>query len=140
VDPGENGVAVAEDPSVIEHNLAAARRVCEAWNVMDLDEFRELFDAQVDYRNIPLPGDQHIGPDAVHDVLSSFLAKWAATLRVDNIAAAGDIVLTERTENFVHRAGVKPGFELPVMGAFEFRDGKITAWRDYWERTHMRLR
>jgi limonene-1,2-epoxide hydrolase len=139
-DTGENGVAVAEDRSVIEHNLAAARRVCEAWNVMDLDEFRELFDAQVDYRNIPLPGDQHIGPDAVHAVLTSFLAKWDATLRVDNIAAAGDVVLTERTERFVHRAGVKPGWELPVMGAFEFRDGKIIAWRDYWERTHMRLR
>jgi limonene-1,2-epoxide hydrolase len=136
----ENGVAEAGDPSVIEHNLAAARRVCEAWNVMDLDEFRELFDAQVDYRNIPLPGDRHVGPDAVHAVLSSFLAKWDASPRVDNIAAAGDIVLTERTECFVHRAGVKPGWELPVMGAFEFRDGKIVAWRDYWERTHMRLR
>jgi limonene-1,2-epoxide hydrolase len=122
-----NGVAVEEDPSVIEHTWR--RRVCQAWNVMDLDEYRELFDAQVDYRNIPLPGDQHIGPDAVHGVLTSFLAKWDATLRVDNIAAAGDVVLTERTESFVHRAGVKAGWELPVMGAFEFRDGKIIAWR-----------
>jgi limonene-1,2-epoxide hydrolase len=49
-------------------------------------------------------------------------------------------VLTERTEIFTHRAGAKPGFELPVMGTFEFRDGKITAWRDYFERSHLRLR
>jgi limonene-1,2-epoxide hydrolase len=131
---------VAGDPSVIEHNLAAARRVCEAWNVMDLAEYREVFDEQVDYRNIPLPGDRHIGPDAVHGVLASFLAKWDATLRVDNIAAADGIVLTERTERFTHRAGVKPEWELPVMGAFEFRDGKIVAWRDYFERTQLRLR
>ena len=133
-------MAVGEDPSVIEHNLAVARRICEAWNVMDLDEYRRLFDPQVDYRNIPLPDDRHIGPDAVHAVLAAFVERWDATLRVDNIAAAGNVVLTERTESFTHRAGVKPGFELPVMGAFEFRDGKISAWRDYFERTHLRLR
>jgi limonene-1,2-epoxide hydrolase len=124
----------------MEHNLAAARRVCEAWNVMDLDEYHRLFDARVDYRNIPLPGDRHIGPDAVHAVLAAFLDRWDATLRVDNIAAGGNVVLTERTEIFSHRAGAKQGFELPVMGAFEFRDGKITAWRDYFERSHLRLR
>src|SRR5690242_13538657 len=107
---------------------------------MDLDEFRRLFDAGVDYRNIPLDGDRHIGPDAVHDVLAAFVERWDADLRVDNIAGAGNVVLTERTETFTHRAGVKPGFELPVMGVFEFRDGKITAWRDYFERSHLKLR
>jgi limonene-1,2-epoxide hydrolase len=133
-------VAVGDDPSVIEQNVAVARRVCEAWNVMDRDEYHRLFDAQVDYRNIPLPGDHHIGPDAVHEVLAAFLERWDATLRLDNIAGAGNVVLTERTETFRHRAGTKPGFELPVMGTFEFRDGKITAWRDYFERSHLRLR
>src|SRR4051794_31311300 len=124
----------------MEHNLAAARRGCEAWDVMDFEEYHRVFDAQGGYRNNPLRGDRHIGPDAVHVVLAAFLERWDATLRVDNIAAAGNVVLTERTEIFSHRAGVKPGFELPVMGAFEFRDGKITAWRDYFERTHLRLR
>jgi limonene-1,2-epoxide hydrolase len=133
-------VVVGEDPTVTEHNLAVARRVCEAWNLMELDEFHQVFDASVDYRNIPIPDDRHIGPDAVHAVLARFLETWNPTLRVDNMAAAGNVVLTERTENFTHRAGAKPGFELPVMGAFEFRDGKITAWRDYFELSHLRLR
>ena len=133
-------MAAGDDPSVIEQNVAVARRVCEAWNVMDRDEYHRLFDAQVDYRNIPLPGDHHVGPDAVHEVLAAFLERWDATLRVDNIAGAGNVVLTERTETFRHRTGTKPGFELPVMGTFEFRDGKITAWRDYFERSHLRLR
>ena len=43
--------------------MAVAQRICEAWNVMDLDEYHRLFDAKVDYRNIPLPGDRHIGPE-----------------------------------------------------------------------------
>ena len=133
-------MAATSDLSVVEHNLAAARRVCEAWNVLEIDEFRQLFDPEVDYRNIPIEGDRHVGPDAVHDILSRFSNKWDVTLRVDNIGAGENVVLTERTESFVHRAGVKDSFELPVMGTFEFRDGKITAWRDYFDVNHLRLR
>ena len=29
---------------------------------------------------------------------------------------------------------------LPVMGVFEVRDGKVSAWRDYFEMSHLRLR
>jgi len=126
--------------TAVDHNIAAARRVCEAWNVMELEEFRELFDPEVDYRNIPIEGDRHIGPDAAHDVLSRFKAKWDAELEVHNITGTGDVVMTERTEHFSHRAGTKDNFDLPVMGVFEFRDGKITAWRDYFELSHLRLR
>jgi limonene-1,2-epoxide hydrolase len=39
-------------------------------------------------------------------------------------------VLTERVDVFE-----APGkrIELPVMGAFEVRDGRIAAWRDYFD-------
>ena len=41
-----------------------------------------------------------------------------------------DVVLTERVDVFN-----LPGksIELPVMGTFELRDGKIAAWRDYFD-------
>lgn len=126
-------MAVTGDLTVVERNVAAARRVCEAWNVLERPEFHELFDAQVDYRNIPIEGDHHVGPDAVHDVLCRFRERWDVTLRVHHVAGDERVVLTERTESFVHRAGAKPDFVLPVMGTFELRDGKITAWRDYFD-------
>jgi limonene-1,2-epoxide hydrolase len=49
---------------------------------------------------------------------------------VRHIAASGDVVLTERVDVFV-----SPGkrIELPVMGTFELRDGRIAAWRDYFD-------
>ncbi|MCW2625023.1 limonene-1,2-epoxide hydrolase family protein, partial [Mycobacterium sp.] len=50
--------------------------------------------------------------------------------RVINIAANGPVVLTERVDVF--RLSDK-SFELPVMGAFEVSDGKIKAWRDYFD-------
>jgi limonene-1,2-epoxide hydrolase len=46
------------------------------------------------------------------------------------IAAAGNVVLTERIDRFI---GADKKVELPVMGAFEIRDGKIAAWRDYFD-------
>jgi Limonene-1,2-epoxide hydrolase catalytic domain len=50
--------------------------------------------------------------------------------RVINIAANGPVVMTERVDVFM-----LPGrsFELPVMGTIEISDGKIKAWRDYFD-------
>ena len=128
------------DLQAIETNLAVVRRVCEAWHELTLDEFRTLCDPTIDYRNIPIDGDQHLGPDEAHAVLSRFAQKWAIRLRVDNIVGDERVVMTERTEFFEHRAGTRPAFALPVMGTFELRDGKVTAWRDYFELSHMHLR
>ena len=49
---------------------------------------------------------------------------------VIHIVADGDIVMTERVDHFlVGTAKVS----VPCMGIFELRDGKIAAWRDYWD-------
>jgi hypothetical protein len=50
--------------------------------------------------------------------------------RIVNIVADGDTVLTERVDVFQLPNGV---IELPVMGTFEVRAGKIAAWRDYFD-------
>jgi len=128
------------DQTVLDRNLAAVRRICEGWAWLTREDFHELMAPDCDYRNIPIAGDRHIGPDAAHDVLSRMREKWDIKLEVLKIAAMDDVVLTERNEHFDHKAGVKPSFDLPVMGTFELRDGKITAWRDYFEMSHLRLR
>ena len=48
-----------------------------------------------------------------------------------HIAEANGAVLTERVDNFVMGDG-KP-LSLPVMGTFEVEQGKIVAWRDYFD-------
>ena len=69
------------------------------------------------------------------DTIKSFIAGFAGgaeqiDFRVRNIVADGDVVLTERVDVFVMPNGK---VELPVMGTFEVRDGKIAAWRDYFD-------
>ena len=48
-----------------------------------------------------------------------------------SIAENGNKVLTERVDNFVMMDD-KP-MSIAVMGTFEINDGKITAWRDYFD-------
>jgi hypothetical protein len=54
----------------------------------------------------------------------------ASEFRVINIAANGPVVMTERVDVFKLP---KKSFEIPVMGIFEISDGKIRAWRDYFD-------
>jgi limonene-1,2-epoxide hydrolase len=49
---------------------------------------------------------------------------------VRHIVADGNIVMTERIDVFEIRG---KRVSAPCMGIFELRDGKIAAWRDYWD-------
>lgn len=49
---------------------------------------------------------------------------------IRHFVASGDLVMTERVDNFLVQ-GTR--VSVPCMGVFELRDGKIAAWRDYWD-------
>jgi limonene-1,2-epoxide hydrolase len=82
------------------------------------------------YHNIPV--EPAVGHDAILALLNMFMdAIDRLEFQVRNIATAGDTVLTERVDVFHLANGGK--IELPVMGTFEVRDGRIVAWRDYFD-------
>ena len=56
-------------------------------------------------------------------------------MRVDTAALAASVntVLTELIDHIVDPATGQPSISFPVMGIFEVADGKITAWRDYFD-------
>jgi limonene-1,2-epoxide hydrolase len=73
-----------------------------------------------------------MGIDAIRGVLDPmFAVSSKVDWQVHNIAetATGNI-LTERTDRFLIKG---KWVEVPVMGTFELRNGKITAWRDYFD-------
>lgn len=105
------------------------RRFCDAWSVGDVDAIVGSFTDDAVYHNIPM--DPVTGPAAIRDFITGFTqGVEKIEFRVDNIAADGGIVLTERVDIF-HLPGKT--IALPVMGTFEVRDGKIAAWRDYFD-------
>jgi limonene-1,2-epoxide hydrolase len=109
--------------------VEVVRRFCAAWAEGDLDAIVDAFTEDAVYHNMPL--DPVVGPEAIRAFIEGFLGGIESVeFRVRNIAAERDTVLTERVDVFQ-----APGrrIELPVMGTFELRDGRIAAWRDYFD-------
>ena len=55
-----------------------------------------------------------------------------------NVAAIGDLVFTERVDWMVRDDGSRIG-PWPVVGVAEFRDGRISAWREYFDSKTLEL-
>jgi limonene-1,2-epoxide hydrolase len=112
-----------------ETPIETVRRFCAVWSNVDPEEIAEFFTEDAVYHNIPMD------PLTGRDLIKSFIAGFAGgaekiEFRVRNIVADGPVVLTERVDVFLLPNGK---VELPVMGTFEVRDGKIAAWRDYFD-------
>jgi limonene-1,2-epoxide hydrolase len=118
----------------MESPIEVVRRFCAAWS--DNKEVTELvafFTDDAVYHNIPL--EPVTGKENIANTIASFIRPGppgieSIEFRVINIAADGPVVMTERVDVF--KLSDK-SFELPVMGTFEVRDGKINAWRDYFD-------
>ena len=120
--------------SQMETPIEIVRRFCAAWSDnVEASELAAFFTDDAVYHNIPLA--PVIGREAIANNIASFIRPGAPGIesiqfRVINIAANGPVVMTERVDVFrlPHKS-----FELPVMGTFEVSDGKISAWRDYFD-------
>jgi limonene-1,2-epoxide hydrolase len=101
-----------------------------AWSRLDFAAAIQLAADSFAYQ--PDPSAKLIqGRDAV-------LAEWQSYLKFMksyefktlHMLSSGNVVMMERLEWIGTRRGKT---ELPIMGVFELSDGKLTAWRDYWD-------
>ena len=81
------------------------------------------------------------GPDEAAELFNSMGAMGFVSVTVDfrNVVSTGDVVCTERVDWLVRSDGSRVG-PLPIVGVTEFRDGKITAWREYFDSNNAALR
>jgi limonene-1,2-epoxide hydrolase len=120
--------------SLMESPIQVVRRFCAAWSDnVAAAELAVFFSDNAVYHNIPLA--PVTGKQAIANNIATFIRPGAPGIesvefRLINIVAEGPIVVTERVDVF--RVGNR-SFELQVMGIFEIRDGKIDAWRDYFD-------
>ncbi|MDA0979129.1 MAG: nuclear transport factor 2 family protein [Proteobacteria bacterium] len=99
-----------------------------AWNDMNWDEAADLLTDDIVWHNIPM---EKMEGKAVVDAAIRGMAPEGVDWEVLSIAENGNKVLTERVDRFDMPGGKK--IDLPVMGTFEITDGKISAWRDYFD-------
>lgn len=100
-----------------------------AWGRMNADELLKFFADDAVYHNIPMR--PATGKDSIRKVINSLLkGVTAIRFEVHHQAASGNVVMNERTD--YTEMGAKK-MSLPVSGVFEIENGKIKAWRDYFD-------
>jgi limonene-1,2-epoxide hydrolase len=103
---------------------------CKKWLTADPDELVGYFTEDAVYHNIPMEPVQ--GREAIKEFIAGFTAGFdGIDFQVHRQVSDGNVVMNERTD-VMHR---KDGGEipLPVTGVFEVVDGRIAAWRDYFD-------
>jgi len=105
------------------------RDFCDAWARGNIEELMSFFAEDAVYHNIPVPPVK--GASVIREAFLGF-AKLMDKIELENlnVAANGNVVFTERIDNFYWKGKKR---SLPVAGVFEVKDGKITAHRDYFD-------
>jgi limonene-1,2-epoxide hydrolase len=112
-----------------ENAERVVRDMCDGFAKHDAEALRVFFTDDVVYHNIPM--DPAVGIDATIAFIDGFFAMCEGmVIETRFLAVRDNVVLTERIDTFTMGDKVAA---LPVMGTFEIRDGKISAWRDYFD-------
>jgi len=107
---------------------ALIRRFIAAWERRDSDFVIEHFAEDALYHAMPLPPIE--GKAALTEWVRSFADKPPGRLVVHHQAAAGNVVINERTD-YITLNGTP--VTLPICAVFELEDGRIKAWREYFD-------
>lgn len=111
-------------------NSDRVRAFIDAFNRKDIDAVVASFTDDAVYHNMPT--EPVVGRAAIQANIAGYTspASQIEWLLYAIAETADGKVLTERLDRF-HMGG--KWVELPVMGTFEFVDGRISAWRDYFD-------
>lgn len=110
-------------------STALIRRFIEACVRADPDEFAAYFTEDAVWWNAPWEPIR--GREAIRETLRRGAEQMKALpWEIRLIVADADVVFAERIDRF--RVG-DTRVSVPCVSVFELRDGKIAAWRDYWD-------
>ena len=115
----------------MSNNAAITTDFVNAWTALDLDAIMDFFTEDAVYTNIPM-GAPNVGKVGIRAFIEGFIgaAEKIEFIVHHQVEGPDGIVMNERTDKLTMGGKV---IELPVMGVYEFVDGKISAWRDYFD-------
>lgn len=110
-------------------HIDTIHQIIDAWTAGDLDRVLACLDDDITYH-------YHVGsrPLVGHARVRRFMETFGAgqtdiSWRITRHLEAGDVVMVEGVDDYADAEGRR--IRVPYMGVFEFRDGKVAAWRDY---------
>ena len=114
--------------------LATVRQMIDAWNTRNWEQVYDLFaqDAVLQSMMLETPT---VGREAIKQRIGT-LAKDISRieLRIRHLGVADGVVFIERVDDFVYRGHHGA---VPVVGVVEVEQGRVKAWREYYDRAQM---
>jgi limonene-1,2-epoxide hydrolase len=103
----------------------------------DADAALELVTDDFVFEHVPMPestvgrGKEQLRERIAGAIAAAERVDWKILHQVDG----GDVVMNERVDDFYFPEGMfaQTHTSTRVVGVFELRDGKIAAWRDYYD-------
>ena len=109
--------------------LVIAQEMVQAWNDRNWDRVYELFAEDGVLHSVM--NDPIVGRENIRARLTPMTEGIEQIeLRIVNMGLVGDVVMLERVDDFVYNG--KHG-QVPVVGVMEISDGKVRAWREYYD-------
>jgi steroid delta-isomerase-like uncharacterized protein len=117
-------------------NIEVVRRFSEALTNRDWEAFREVVAEDCEWTDVP-SGEVIHGVEALVGLCRTFTAAFP-DFRVESLTliGQGDVVANEWRGQGTHAATGR-GFVRTGVGMVEVREGKISAYRDYFDRQTM---
>lgn len=110
--------------------LATAEAMMAAWVARSWDDVVALFADDGVLEIVPLRA-AHKGHEAIRSHLDEVAGGIEAlSFDVKNLVASGNVVTFERDDVFTYNG---KDARVPVVGIMEIADGKVTAWREYFD-------
>lgn len=124
--------AVAADTD--ESRIAVVREMAAAWKAADWRKVGDLFAEDGVLHSMMIEPVK--GRDAIYQRIAA-LGKGApggVTLDIAHIGVIDGLVFIERVDRFTYNG--KAG-EVPVVGVLDVQNGKVKAWREYYDRAQL---
>lgn len=113
----------------MKNNDQIIRDFAAAWQRLDADELAGYFSEDAVYHNIPM--EIITGRENIRKFLAEFLGGTSGvTFEIRHQISSGNLVFNERVD---HSIWGDKKVALRVAGVFELENGKIKAWRDYFD-------
>ena len=111
------------DPGALVQSMA------DAWGAADLDTIMAHLTDDCVYENVGMGAMS--GTDEIRAGIEGFLAMGSFHFETLRQVVDGDLVMNERIDTITLGDGGE--IALRLMGVFELRDGRVAAWRDYFD-------
>ena len=117
-------------PDTAAANDQLVREFIAAWEQRDSDFIIACLAEDAVYHSMPL--SPIVGKAAIADWVRGFERTQPGRLDVHHQIASADVVMNERTDRILLNGHP---VTLPITGVFEIHEGRISAWREYFDLT-----